>query len=69
MRGSGKTWSFCPRSTAHGIFSSTPKSAWRPPLTQQLSLQTFVQDSYANEPAPGFKDNDVKLVSALAYKF
>jgi putative salt-induced outer membrane protein YdiY len=38
-------------------------------LTKQLSLQTFVQDSYANEPAPGFKDNDVKLVSALAYKF
>jgi putative salt-induced outer membrane protein YdiY len=38
-------------------------------LTRQLSLQTFVQDSYANEPAPGFKDNDVKLVSALAYKF
>ena len=38
-------------------------------LTRRLSLQTYVQDSYANEPAPGFKDNDVKLVSALALKF
>lgn len=39
------------------------------PLTKHLSLQTYVQDSYANRPAPGFKDNDVKLVSALAVKF
>jgi putative salt-induced outer membrane protein YdiY len=38
-------------------------------LTKRLSLQTYVQDNYANEPAPGFKDNDVKLVSALAVKF
>ena len=39
------------------------------PLTKHLSLQTYVQDNYANRPAPGFKDNDVKLVSALAIKF
>src|SRR5579859_742500 len=39
------------------------------PLTKHLSLQTYVQDNYANRPAPGFKDNDVKLVSALAVKF
>jgi len=39
------------------------------PLTKILSLQTFLQDNYANRPAPGFKDNDVKLVSALAIKF
>ncbi|MGB7768065.1 MAG: DUF481 domain-containing protein [Verrucomicrobiia bacterium] len=38
-------------------------------LTKQLSLQVYVQDNYANQPAPGFKDNDVKLVSALALKF
>jgi hypothetical protein len=24
---------------------------------------------FANDPAPGRKDNDVKLVSGLAYKF
>lgn len=39
------------------------------PLTKLLSLQTYAQDNYANRPAPGFKDNDVKLVSALAIKF
>lgn len=38
-------------------------------LTRRLDLQTYVQDDYANQPAPGFKDNDVKLVSALALKF
>ena len=39
------------------------------PLTKLLSLQVYLQDNYANRPAPGFKDNDVKLVSALAIKF
>lgn len=39
------------------------------PLTKHLSLQTYVQDNFANVPAPGLKDNDVKLVSALALKF
>ena len=39
------------------------------PLTRSLSLQTYVDDNYANWPAPGFKDNDVKVVSALAIKF
>jgi putative salt-induced outer membrane protein YdiY len=38
-------------------------------LTRQLSLQVYVQDSFANQPAPGRKNNDVKLVSALAIKF
>lgn len=38
-------------------------------LTERLSLRTYVQDTYDNEPAPGRKKNDVKLVSALAYKF
>ncbi len=38
-------------------------------LTRRLDLQTYVQDDYANQPAPGFKANDVKLVSALALKF
>jgi len=39
------------------------------PLTKLLSLQTYVDDNYANRPAPGFKDNDVKVVSGLAIKF
>ncbi|HLX95860.1 MAG TPA: DUF481 domain-containing protein [Verrucomicrobiae bacterium] len=39
------------------------------PLTKYFSLQTYVQDNYANHPASGRKANDVKLVSALAIKF
>jgi putative salt-induced outer membrane protein YdiY len=38
-------------------------------LTQKLSLRTFLQDTYDNQPAPGRRKNDLKLVSALAYKF
>jgi len=38
-------------------------------VTKQLNLRTVVQDNYANEPAPGHKDNDVKLISGLVYKF
>jgi putative salt-induced outer membrane protein YdiY len=38
-------------------------------LSKKLSLRTYVQDTYDNEPAEGRKKNDIKLVSALAYKF
>jgi putative salt-induced outer membrane protein YdiY len=38
-------------------------------ITKKISLQVYVDDSFANDPAPGHKDNDVKLVSGLAYKF
>lgn len=38
-------------------------------LSKKLNLRTYLQDTYDNEPAPGRKKNDVKLVVALAYKF
>lgn len=38
-------------------------------LTEKLSLRGVLQDNYDNEPAPGRKCNDVKLITALAYKF
>jgi putative salt-induced outer membrane protein YdiY len=38
-------------------------------LSKSWSLRTFIQDSYYNIPAPGRLKNDVKIVSALAYKF
>ena len=38
-------------------------------LTQRWSLRSFVQDNYDHEPAAGRKKNDVRLVTALAYKF
>lgn len=39
------------------------------PLTHQLSLQTYLQDNFANVPAPGYKDNDLKLISGIVFKF
>lgn len=38
-------------------------------LSKRLGLRTFAQDSYDNEPAPGRKKNDLKLVTAISVKF
>jgi putative salt-induced outer membrane protein YdiY len=38
-------------------------------LTKKTSLKVFAIDSYDNEPAPGRKKNDLKLVTAIGYKF
>ena len=38
-------------------------------LAKNLSLQTYLDDDYSSEPAAGRKRNDLKLVSAIAYKF
>jgi putative salt-induced outer membrane protein YdiY len=38
-------------------------------LTKTFSLQVVLQDNFINEPAPGRKSNDVKLISGLVYKF
>jgi putative salt-induced outer membrane protein YdiY len=38
-------------------------------LTPKLSLRGVIQDTYDNEPAPGRKKNDLKLITSLVYKF
>src|SRR6185369_38522 len=38
-------------------------------ITAHLSLNTFLQDTYKNHPAPGRKQNDLKLVAGVKYKF
>jgi putative salt-induced outer membrane protein YdiY len=38
-------------------------------LTKTLSLKVYLVDNYINEPAPGRDKNDVKLISAISYKF
>lgn len=38
-------------------------------ITKSLSLRTYLVDNYATQPAPGRLKNDVKVVSAIAYKF
>lgn len=39
------------------------------PLTHSMSLQTYLQDNFANVPAPGLKNNDLKLISGVVFKF
>jgi putative salt-induced outer membrane protein len=39
------------------------------PLTKTLSLRAVLQDTYDHQPAPGRKKNDLKLITALAWKF
>jgi putative salt-induced outer membrane protein YdiY len=38
-------------------------------LTEKLSLKVFAVDNYDNEPAPGRKENDLKVVTAIGYTF
>ena len=38
-------------------------------LTAKCSMRLFAQDTYDNEPAPGRKKNDFKLVAQFGYKF
>jgi len=38
-------------------------------ITKSLSQRTYVQNTYDNEPAPGRRENDLKLVAAIVYKF
>ncbi len=38
-------------------------------ITKKLGLQVYMQDNYVNHPAPGYKLNDVRLVSGLTFKF
>ena len=38
-------------------------------FTQQFSLRAVIQDTYDNEPAPSRKNNDIKFITSLVYKF
>lgn len=38
-------------------------------LNEKLSLRVVLQDRFDNEPAPGRKRNDVKLISGVSYSF
>ena len=38
-------------------------------MTTQFSLRAVLQDIYDNEPAKGRKNNDLKLITSLVYKF
>jgi putative salt-induced outer membrane protein YdiY len=38
-------------------------------LTKTFNLRVTLQDNFVNQPAPGRRDNDVKLISGVVYKF
>jgi hypothetical protein len=38
-------------------------------LYKNVSLQVYSDDNFNSQPAAGLKRNDVKLVSAVSYKF
>jgi putative salt-induced outer membrane protein YdiY len=38
-------------------------------INTQLGLSTVLQDTYKNHPAAGRKQNDLKLIAGLKYKF
>jgi putative salt-induced outer membrane protein YdiY len=38
-------------------------------ITKQLSLRVVFQDLYASDPAPGKKDNDIRLLAGIGFKF
>ncbi|MBM3822266.1 MAG: DUF481 domain-containing protein [Verrucomicrobia bacterium] len=38
-------------------------------ITTNLSLRVTLNDTYDNEPAPGRKKNDLKLIAGVAYSF
>jgi putative salt-induced outer membrane protein YdiY len=38
-------------------------------ISKNLSLKTSLSDSFVNKPAAGRKNNDLKLVAGVAYKF
>lgn len=38
-------------------------------LTKSWSVSVILQDTYDNEPAPGRQENDLKLISAVTWKY
>ncbi|HEY1787263.1 MAG TPA: DUF481 domain-containing protein [Verrucomicrobiae bacterium] len=67
-----KVWEnieFLPPLTFPDAFLINAEVGVETPLTKKLSLQTYLQDNYANVPAAGYKPNDLKLVSGLVLKF
>jgi putative salt-induced outer membrane protein YdiY len=70
--GHARVWEnveFLPPLTFPDAFLINAEVGVETPLTKTLSLQTYLQDNYANVPAPGYKPNDLKLVSGLVLKF
>jgi putative salt-induced outer membrane protein YdiY len=60
---------FIPPLTFPDAFLINAQVGVETPLTPKLSWQTYLQDNFANVPAPGYKNNDLKLISGIVFKF
>ncbi len=60
---------FIPPLTVPDAFLVNAEVGIETQLTHQLSLQTYVDDNFANSPAAGYKNNDLKLISGIVFKF
>ncbi len=60
---------FLPQVDRWGNYIANAEIGLETDLAKNLSLRTYVQDTYRNEPAIGRKKNDIKFVTAVAYKF
>jgi len=60
---------FLPQMNKLGNFLVNAEIGAEAALTKTLSLRVTLQDNFINQPAPGHKSNDVKLISGLVYKF
>ena len=64
-----QTAEFLPQVDRWGNYVANAEIGIETDLAKNLSLRTYVQDSSRSEPALGRKKNDVKFVTAVAYKF
>jgi putative salt-induced outer membrane protein YdiY len=60
---------FVPEATDFGNYTMTAELGIETAISKVTALRVFMQDIYRSEPAPGRKENDLKLVAAVAYKF
>ena len=60
---------FLPQVEQFDNYVVTAEIGFETTLTKTLSLKTYLNDSYQNQPAKGKEKNDAKIVAAVAYKF
>jgi putative salt-induced outer membrane protein YdiY len=60
---------FLPQVNKLGNFLVNAEIGAEAALTKTLSLRVTLQDNFINQPAPGRKSNDLKLISSVVYKF
>ena len=64
-----QTAEFLPQVDRWGNYVLNAEIGLETDLSKSLSLRTYVQDTYRSEPAAGRLKNDLKFVTAVAYKF